>query len=56
MSELQPKLRKQALDSDTVDDAMNLVFDIEQQTKDSCGLPSGKDLALLLISREDRGE
>lgn len=55
LSQLQPKLRKSAIDSDTVDDAMNLVFDIEQQTKASCGPPTGKDLALLLIAREDEG-
>lgn len=55
LSQLQPKLRRSAVDSDTVDEAMSLVFDIEQQTKDLCGLPTGKDLALLLISREQEG-
>ena len=56
LSQLQPKLRRAAMDSDTVNQAMGLVFDIEQQTKDSCGPPTGKDLALLLISREDEGD
>lgn len=55
LSQLQPKLRRSAVDSDTVDEAMGLVFDIEQQTKELCGPPTDKDLALLLISREQEG-
>lgn len=55
LSQLQPKLRRSAIDADTVDQAMSLVFDIEQQTKNVCGPPTGKDLALLLISREQEG-
>jgi tetratricopeptide (TPR) repeat protein len=55
LSQLQPKLRRSAVDSDTVDEAMSLVFDIEQQTKDLCGPATDKDLALLLISREQEG-
>ncbi len=55
LSQLQPKLRRSAIDADTVDQAMSLVFDIEQQTKDVCGPPTGKNLALLLISREQEG-
>jgi tetratricopeptide (TPR) repeat protein len=54
--QMQPRLRRRAIDSDTVDDAMSLVSDIEQRTKDSCGPPTGKDLALLLISRENQGD
>ena len=55
LSQLQPKLRRSALDSDTVDETMSVVFDIERQTKTICGPPSGKDLALLLIAREQEG-
>jgi hypothetical protein len=31
---------------------MDLVFQIEKQTADTCGLPQGIDLALLLISEK----
>lgn len=55
LSQLRPKLRRSNTDSDTVDEAMSLVFDIEQQTKNICGPPTGRDLALLLISREQEG-
>lgn len=55
LSQLQLKLRRSALDSDTLDQSMSVVFDIEQQTKNVCGPPTGKDLALLLISREQEG-
>ena len=55
LSQLQPKLRRSAIDADTVDQAMSLVFEIERQTKNVCGPPAGKDLALLLISREQEG-
>jgi predicted Zn-dependent protease len=55
LSQLRPKLRRSNIDSDTVDEAMSLVFDIEQQTKNICGPPTGRDLALLLISREQEG-
>ena len=47
---------------DLVDEAMNLVFAIEQKASDSehtarpeCGPPAGKDLALLLISKLHEG-
>jgi len=47
---------------DLVDEAMNLVFDIEQKASDSghtarreCGAPAGTDLALLLISKLHEG-
>jgi hypothetical protein len=36
---------------DLVDSAMDLVFDIERQTREVCGAPTGKDLALLLIAK-----
>jgi tetratricopeptide (TPR) repeat protein len=55
LSQLKPKLRRSVVDSDTVDEAMGLVFEIEQQTKGLCGPPTDKDLALLLISREQEG-
>jgi tetratricopeptide (TPR) repeat protein len=37
---------------DTPDTLMDLVFEIEQQTEQQCGEPTGPDLALLLISRD----
>lgn len=35
--------------------AMNLVFSIEKQTSETCGTPTGRDLALLLIARRHEG-
>jgi tetratricopeptide (TPR) repeat protein len=37
--------------TDLPDAIMDVVFQIEQQTKTVCGMPQGNDLALLLISR-----
>ena len=45
---LRPKQR----DSEFVDNVMDLVFRIEQQANQVCGQPSGGDLALLLIARQ----
>ncbi len=55
--ELKPKMTERNLrrDSDLLDSAMDLVFDIEQQADQECGAPTGSDLALLLISREVEG-
>jgi len=40
---------------DLADKAMDLVFVIEQETSATCGAPTGKDLALLLISKLHEG-
>lgn len=40
---------------DVRDSAMDLVFDIEQQTQSICGPPVGKDEALLLLSQNPSG-
>ena len=55
--ELKPQINKSMLkrDPDLVDTAMNLVFDIEQATSENCGVPTGKDHALLLISKLHEG-
>jgi hypothetical protein len=50
---LNPRITEHGLqrDPDLIDRAMNLVFSIERQTSDTCGAPTGADLALLLISK-----
>ena len=40
---------------DLVEQAMELVFEIERQTSETCGTPTGTDLALLLISKLHEG-
>lgn len=42
-------------DPDLGQRAMDLVFRIERQTSAQCGMPSGADLALLLIAKEHGG-
>lgn len=42
-------------DPDLGQTAMDLVFRIERQTSAQCGMPSGEDLALLLIAKEHEG-
>jgi hypothetical protein len=42
-------------DPDLGQRAMDLVFRIERQTSAQCGMPSGADLALLLIAKEHEG-
>ncbi|MGA8493487.1 MAG: tetratricopeptide repeat protein [Terriglobales bacterium] len=42
-------------DPDLAEGAMDLVFEIERQTKATCGPPTGTDLALLLISKLHEG-
>lgn len=37
------------------DSAMNLVFNVERETSNSCGTPTGTDLLLLLIARNREG-
>jgi len=47
-----PELRR---NPDLVEEAMDLVFEIERQSNATCGPPAGEDLALLLISRLHEG-
>lgn len=51
--QLKPHIteRELRMNPDLIDTAMNLVFSIERQTNESCGSPTGEDLALLLISK-----
>jgi hypothetical protein len=42
-------------DPDLAEGAMELVFEIERQTKAVCGSPTGTDLALLLIAKLHEG-
>jgi tetratricopeptide (TPR) repeat protein len=42
-------------DSASLDPVMDLVFEIEQQTREVCGPPHGLDQALLLISQDRAG-
>ncbi len=50
----RPDLRRlgTARDADVPDNLMDLVFQIQRETAQECGDPSGRDLALLLISRD----
>ena len=48
----EPQLRR---NPDLVEQAMELVFEIERQTSAHCGTPSGTDLALLLIAKLHEG-
>lgn len=52
-SAMRPHVTERGLrmNPDLGDDAMSLVFSIEQQTSIACGPPKGEDLALLLISK-----
>lgn len=52
-NDLKPQITNYSLrrDPDLVDTAMDLVFEIERQTKGQCGTPSDTDQALLLISK-----
>jgi tetratricopeptide (TPR) repeat protein len=45
----------QASSDETQDEIMSLVFDIEQQTAQQCGPPSGMDQALLILSQNPNG-
>jgi hypothetical protein len=38
--------------TDLPDTLMDLILQIEQRTAQECGEPSGRDVALLLISRD----
>jgi tetratricopeptide (TPR) repeat protein len=56
-AKLKPRLSEQELrrDPDLVEQAMELVFEIERQTSATCGTPTGTDLALLLIAKLHEG-
>lgn len=53
MSQLAAKMnrRSEFNDPDFRDDVMQAVFDVEEETEDACGTPTGADLALLLLGR-----
>ena len=55
--QLRRKLDRQGQVSsdETQDEIMRLVFDIEQQTAQQCGAPSGLDQALLILSQNPNG-
>jgi len=54
---LKPRITTAGLsrNPDLADTAMNLVFRIERQTSMVCGMPTGTDLALLLIAKLHEG-
>jgi hypothetical protein len=54
---MEPKVNQGDLrrNPDLAERAMDLVFEIERQTKAACGAPTGTDLALLLISKLHEG-
>ncbi len=54
---MKPRIVESTLrrDPDLVESAMELVFNIERQTSTSCGVPTGPDMALLLIARLHEG-
>jgi tetratricopeptide (TPR) repeat protein len=56
-AKMRPRITEQQLrrNPDLVEQAMDLVFEIERQTSTSCGTPTGADLALLLISKLHEG-
>jgi tetratricopeptide (TPR) repeat protein len=54
---LKPRMTEQDLrkNPDLAESAMDLAFRIERQTSSLCGTPTGKDLALLLVSKLHEG-
>lgn len=56
-AKMKPRITEQELrrNPDLVEQAMDLVFEIERQTSAICGTPTGEDLALLLISKGHEG-
>jgi tetratricopeptide (TPR) repeat protein len=56
-AKMSPRITEAGLrrNPDLVEAAMDLVFGIERQTSASCGSPSGKDAALLLIAKLHEG-
>jgi tetratricopeptide (TPR) repeat protein len=56
-NEMKPKITEPGIrqNPNLIEQAMDLVFTIERQTKTECGPPTGTDLALLLISNLHEG-
>lgn len=56
-AKMKPRISEQQLrrNPDLVEEAMDLVFEIERQTSATCGPPAGADLALLLIAKLHEG-
>jgi tetratricopeptide (TPR) repeat protein len=56
-AKLKPQVSERELqrDPDLVEQAMDLVFEIERQTNATCGTPTRADLALLLIAQLHEG-
>src|ERR1700687_2316421 len=56
-AKMKPRISEQELrrNADLVEQAMDLVFEIERQTSATCRTPTGEDLALLLISKLHEG-
>ena len=56
-AKMKPRVTEQELrrNPDSMEQAMDLVFEIERQTSATCGTPTGEDLALLLISKLHEG-
>ncbi len=56
-AKLKPRISEQELrrNPDLVEEAMDLVFEIERQSSATCGTPTGTDLALLLIAKLHEG-
>jgi tetratricopeptide (TPR) repeat protein len=56
-AKIKPRISEQELrrNPDLVEQAMDLVFEIERQTSATCVTPTGEDLALLLISKLHEG-
>jgi len=56
-AKMKPKINERDLrrDPDLAERAMDLVFEIERESKIACGAPTGTDLALLLISKLHEG-
>ena len=52
-AQLAPTVRRPAVlnDPNEREDIMEFVFDVEEETEDACGTPTGADLALLLLGR-----
>jgi len=56
-AKMSPRITEAGLrrNPDLVEAAMDLVFGIERESSASCGSPSGKDAALLLIAKLHEG-
>jgi tetratricopeptide (TPR) repeat protein len=56
-AKMKPRITQQQLrqNPDLVEQAMDMVFEIERQTSATCGTPTGEDQALLLISKLHEG-